>query len=459
MKKHFVLLVALVVALMVSALVTAQDDTTPYLGIGVDSADNGALITAIQPDSPAALAGLQEGDIITAVNDTEVSADNLAETIRGLAIGDTVTLSVLRDSDTVEIQAELAARPAPAEAPDADVQIFQDRPYLGVSLDDGDNGVVIREVAADSPAAAADLQVDDVIVSINGTQVENARAAVEAIRGLKTGDQVSLEIQRSDDTMTVEVTLGSMMSDGRFVLPEGAQSFDIVVYNSADQGWEIFGLSEDNALAQAGLQRGDVIKQIDGATYTPETLSAYLDGLADDANVALTIERDGETQDFTVPATALDALTMFNFGFEGLPGRPGMSTLPDMMSGVRLGVAFNMVDDGAQITEVVADSPAAEAGLQVDDIVTAVGGDVVDQERTLSDRLMAYEPGDTVTLSVKRGDDTLSLDVTLGEFSMGEMPFFGGEHDLFNMLPHLFGPDGELPFNLHQPAQPAKPAV
>jgi len=117
MKKHFVLLVALVVALMVSALVTAQDDTTPYLGIGVDSADNGALITAIQPDSPAALAGLQEGDIITAVNDTDVSADNLAETIRGLAIGDTVTLSVLRDSDTVEIQAELAARPAPTEAP------------------------------------------------------------------------------------------------------------------------------------------------------------------------------------------------------------------------------------------------------------------------------------------------------------------------------------------------------
>jgi len=89
-----------------------------------------------------------------------------------------------------------------------------------VSLDDRDNGVVIREVEADSPAAAADLQVDDVIVSINGTNVENARAAVEAIRGLKTGDQVSLEIQRGDDTMTVEATLGSMMSDGVSFCPK-----------------------------------------------------------------------------------------------------------------------------------------------------------------------------------------------------------------------------------------------
>jgi S1-C subfamily serine protease len=91
------------------------------------------------------------------------------------------------------------------------------------------------------------------------------------------------------------------------------------------------------------------------------------------------------------------------------------------------------------ITEVVEGSPAAEAGLQVGDIVTAVDGDRVDFEHTLRDRLFAYEPGDTVTLDVLRDGETLQIQVTLGEPQMGGfLPF-----------PPLFGEPG--------PQQPMNP--
>jgi hypothetical protein len=87
----------------------------------------------------------------------------------------------------------------------------------------------------------------------------------------------------------------------------------------------------------------------------------------------------------------------------------------------------------------------------VDDIVTAVDGDKVDAERTLRDRLLAYEPGDEVTLDVLRGSETMQIDVTLGQFEMPAdvMPFFKGKGG----LPFEFrlGPLGPL---FRQPAPP-----
>jgi membrane-associated protease RseP (regulator of RpoE activity) len=114
-----------------------------------------------------------------------------------------------------------------------------------------------------------------------------------------------------------------------------------------------------------------------------------------------------------------------------------------------------MVDEGARITEIVPDSPAAKAGLQVDDVVTAVNDEAVDEEHTLRDRMFAYEPGDTVTLAVTRSSETLSIDITLEEFSLGEMLPFGDNRGFFDMIPRPFGRDGRMPDVPEQPAQPS----
>ena len=104
------------------------------------------------------------------------------------------------------------------------------------------------------------------------------------------------------------------------------------------------------------------------------------------------------------------------------------------------------VTEGAIIREVVEDSPAAKAGLQVGDVVTAVDGEPVDAEHTLRDRVGAHAPNDSIELTVLRGGETLSVDVTLGERkgidvdgfqfrvpSDGSAPFFFG--DPSNCLP------------------------
>ncbi len=69
---------------------------------------------------------------------------------------------------------------------------------------------------------------------------------------------------------------------------------------------------------------------------------------------------------------------------------------------------------GARVDQVVADSPAAKAGLQVGDVITAIGGTQIDQTHSLSDLVQTKKPGDSVALSVTRGGQSLTINVTLG---------------------------------------------
>lgn len=84
-----------------------------WLGIQGASRD-GAVVHRVQPDSPAATAGLASGDVITAIDGARVaSMSALVARLRKLAPGDTVRLSIQRDESTTELTATLAEKPAP----------------------------------------------------------------------------------------------------------------------------------------------------------------------------------------------------------------------------------------------------------------------------------------------------------------------------------------------------------
>ena len=70
---------------------------------------------------------------------------------------------------------------------------------------------------------------------------------------------------------------------------------------------------------------------------------------------------------------------------------------------------------GAAVKAVSEDSPAEKAGLQVNDIITAVNGTEISGRSELSERVSASSVGDTLTLTVYRQGKTISVDVTVGE--------------------------------------------
>ena len=73
------------------------------------------------------------------------------------------------------------------------------------------------------------------------------------------------------------------------------------------------------------------------------------------------------------------------------------------------------VDQGALIASIVANGPAAMAGLRQGDVVVQVGNMAVTSASSLDDALYAYEPGQTVSMQVYRGSQKLTVKVTLGE--------------------------------------------
>ena len=460
--RFLVMAALLAIATTAWSLVAAQDTTpeptqqTPYLGVTIAPSDTGAAIQQVMPRSPAADAGVKTGDILTAIDDHPVTADNVVDTLGGYAVGDTVTLHVQRGDQSLELSATLAARPTASGGGQFQPRQRASRAFLGVSLQDSDAGVTVQEVVAGSPAEDAGLQVGDIITKINDTTITSARQAVSTVGSLNVGDEVTLEIKRGDATQTLTATLAAATTSQRPTMNLGFN------YNPTDQSWTINQLSETSPLYDAGLRQGDVIQTFDGKAYDPMSLVQYLSGLSTDATVTVTVERDGNTQDIDIPASALSDIGGFGFGFGGRNGQgfqfPFNFNFGQASGGGRLGVQFVTLDeqaasehkvtqtDGALVTQVADNSPAADAGLQVNDIITAVDGDKVDQEHTLRDRLVAYEPGDTITLDVIRGDQTMSIDVTLGQPEMSDfMPFFFG------------GPNGNGQFQPPQPAQPQQP--
>ncbi len=70
---------------------------------------------------------------------------------------------------------------------------------------------------------------------------------------------------------------------------------------------------------------------------------------------------------------------------------------------------------GNQVMEVTADTPAADAGLQAGDVVTAVDGKTIDQDNQfINMAILDHKPGDKITLTVDRNGQSQDIDVTLG---------------------------------------------
>jgi S1-C subfamily serine protease len=89
-----------------------------------------------------------------------------------------------------------------------------------------------------------------------------------------------------------------------------------------------------------------------------------------------------------------------------------------------LGVSYVQVDEttatasglpvGALVKSVDPGSPAARAGIRANDVITAVNGQSIDDSHPLKDVLRQFHPGDHVTVTTRRGAQTLNLGVVLG---------------------------------------------
>ena len=299
-------------------------------------------------------------------------------------------------------------------------------PWLGVGIEDADNGAVITQVIPGSPADEAGLSTGDVITAVDETEIDSAQTLIDTIQSYAPGDVVTLTVERDGESLDVTVTLGErpevitterIPSDTRPMV-RGTLNVLGLEARMTDEGLEISEIADDSLLAGSGLQVGDVITALNDQPVTEMDVTTLMHLLhyTTGEPISVTLLRDGEEMTIDVTIELPTPPVMPDFGAEMMvPAQPSQlgvrfqTLTPDIAESDEL-----PVEEGARILEIYDDTPAAEAGLQVDDIITEVDGDVVDEERTLSDRLYAYEEGDTVTLMIVRDGEEMTLDVTLG---------------------------------------------
>ena len=195
-----------------------QPDMTPELAkqFGLPNTD-GALVTTVDSGSPAAKAGLKEGDFVTEVDGQKIKdMRHLRLIVSQTAPGKKVSLKILRDGKEKNLTATLGDMPReglarngqgqPGERGESNTDALD-----GVEVTDldaqtrGDAGVpsnirgaLVTNVDQNSNSAEAGLRPGDVIVEINRQPVRNADEAVAMSEKAK-GDGILLRIWRGGE--------------------------------------------------------------------------------------------------------------------------------------------------------------------------------------------------------------------------------------------------------------------
>ena len=193
-------------------------------GMGLKQAQ-GALVADPQKDGPAAKAGVEAGDIITAVNGQSIKdARELARIIGGSAPGSTVKLDVLHKGQNKVVSMTLGQLPnaqqanADTEADGKGATRGTDVPSLGLTLAPagkvdgaGKAGVVITKVEPKSAAAERGFKKGDIILEVAGKSVSKPGDVSEVLEAARTDKKTSvlMRLRSGDASRYVAVPLAN----------------------------------------------------------------------------------------------------------------------------------------------------------------------------------------------------------------------------------------------------------
>ncbi|HEV2719640.1 MAG TPA: trypsin-like peptidase domain-containing protein [Thermoanaerobaculia bacterium] len=151
-------------------------------------ARSGALVSRVFGGSPASAAGLQQGDVITAVEGHPVDSRESFSTLTATAApGQSIPLTIVRKGATRNVSVRAAEPPR-----DLGLRILWD--IAGLRIGEGNRGVVIEEVLRNSRSERIGVQSGDMIVGVNGEQVQTTDDVSKALANSAERSSVVLNI-------------------------------------------------------------------------------------------------------------------------------------------------------------------------------------------------------------------------------------------------------------------------
>jgi len=176
--------------------VTTQDLTPDLINAFNLANKNGAVVSRIENNSPAAKAGLEPGDIITAINGKEIKGSAEIRNLIGMMqIGDKVDIEYIRSGVKKQATAEIGKPVRPQLIGEKLHQTLQGT-ILSNTQKNQIEGILFEKVATSSAAWRAGLRPGDIIISANRYRVHN----LEELQQVITPDSALLiNIQRGQE--------------------------------------------------------------------------------------------------------------------------------------------------------------------------------------------------------------------------------------------------------------------
>lgn len=394
----------------------------PWFGIGFNQQATDELTLYVDPGGPAERAGIQNDDILLALDGETVSPETLVERFQSYAPGDTLRVTVERDGETLEFEVTLGVLPTGAAQ---ESQVVTQN-FLGITIEITNAEVIIIDILADSPADEAGIMLGDVITAVDDTPVEVPQQIFDLLRPVVPGTSVEFTLDRSGEVQTVTLTLPELQLLNATEAPRAGSPEDTLAdrlrYMPRVNEWVVESIVPVGILGTAGLQVDDRIisVMVNERPQTRETLLRMLNAITPNDEITLTVERGGETVELTGSGVLAPALLAASEE-ENIQDAPapeplipagiayGFTALPITEQIARSANLEN--NEGAVIVQVQPGTSADEAGLMSGDIVTAVNDEPVTGENPLNIQLADLEEGAAFTLTILRNGEELEVEL------------------------------------------------
>jgi len=215
------------IAFIAAQFVTGQDQRNPafhtFLGVDVDNTSikrDALFINGVYKGYGAEKAGLQRGDLLKSINNTSVHTfGELVKTLDRYDAGDQVEVTYIRNNATQKVTARLGEYPEflkynsmawlqklRRQGVEGEVSVAT----LGIGVDSEWEHYAVRITGFedDSPAAAAGLQTDDIIMKMDNYEFATIEELRYYLSKYKPGDKVTLTVSRDGKIRSVKVELG-----------------------------------------------------------------------------------------------------------------------------------------------------------------------------------------------------------------------------------------------------------
>jgi len=170
-------------------------------GLGVPARE-GVAVVEVQPESPAAKAGLREGDVIVALNGRPMHGTDELRAVLGVTPpGETVELRVLHGAAERTLRVRVGEAQANHATGGETIAELAGATFVATDVE-GDRGVLVTGVRAESRAFEYGLRAGDVVVGVNKKRV---RSVAELSAGLRRSGRLSLNVLRGDFLLNIQI--------------------------------------------------------------------------------------------------------------------------------------------------------------------------------------------------------------------------------------------------------------